>query len=53
MPTVAAAVFADPDVVARAYADGKAARREARRQRRVERRAGRGQPQSLSDAELI
>jgi hypothetical protein len=53
MPTAAEAVFADPDALARAYAEGKAERRSARRVRRVERRAKRGQPQSLSDVGLI
>jgi hypothetical protein len=53
IPTAAEAVFADPEAVARAYAEGKAERRNARRLRRVERRARRGQPQSLSDVGLI
>jgi hypothetical protein len=47
------AVFADPDDMVRAYAQGRAARRDGRRRRRIERRAHRGQPQSLRDLGLI
>lgn len=47
------AVFADPAVVRREYAEGREHRRAARRDRRVERRRLRGQPQSLRDLGLL
>ena len=52
-PAPGSAVFADPAVMRRQYAEGREARRAARRDRRVERRRLRGQAQSLRDLGLI
>ena len=52
-PVPGSAVFAEPAVMRREYAEGREKRRAARRDRRVERRRLRGQPQSLRDLGLI